>query len=274
MTVGAILGVVALHPITMVIYWLEFQDELAGPFVSLGRFLAQRMWLSFTPEMLPMSGLFAALGGGAAVAFSAFERVLLVKERTARNLRDELARDLPLVLERGETEEIEFKASLRWDHARNSINRSLETAAVRAIAGFLNGAGGSLVLGVDDEGGVRGLERDYGTLHRPDRDGYQQFVMDLVRRRLGGDLCPNVHLGFARVDGLDVCRVVVEPSERPVYLEEGKDPGLYLRMGASTRRLDVREAVEYVARRWPSGGGRSSRFRGWLRWSRSRGAGR
>jgi len=247
----------------MVIYWLEFRQNLASSGLGLWPFLAGRMWLSFTPAMLPMSGLFAALGGGAGLAFAGFQRALSTRARAAENLREELVRDLPLVMAGGETEKVEFKASLRFDHGLRSVNRKLETAAVKTIAGFLNASGGSLILGVDDQGHAVGLERDFSTLRQPDRDGYQQYLMGVIKKRIGGDLCPFVHLVFTSVAGRDVCRVVVEPSRRPVYLEEEGAARLYLRMANSTRRLDVREAVEYVSQRWP-GRSKASRLRRWL----------
>ena len=255
--VGAVLGVLVLHPITMVIYWYEFQHGVTEGSTGLWLFVARRTWLSFTPPMLPMTGVFAALGGAVGLAFAHFQHALLAKDRATRNLREELVRDLPQVVAGGETGRVEFKSSLRWDHEARSVNRNLETAAVKAIAGFLNGKGGSLILGVDDLGGVIGLERDFGTLRRTDRDGYEQYLMGVVKKRLGGDLCPLIHLVFARVEGRDVCRVVVEPSHRPVYLEEAGSVRLYLRTGNSTRGLDVREAVDYVARRWRRRSGRS-----------------
>ena len=143
-----------------------------------------------------------------------------------------------------------------------NVNRSLEAVAAKTIAGFLNASGGSLILGVDDHGETKGLEQDY-TLKRPDRDGYQQYLMGLVKKRLGGDLCSLIHLAFTRVEGHDVCRVVVEPSDRPAFLEETGSARLYLRMGNSTRGLDAREAIDYVARRWPGRSTRSSLLR-WL----------
>ncbi len=258
---GAVLGVLVLHPVTMVIYWFEFQRDLAESWSSLWSFVAERMWLSFVPKMLPMSAVFALLGGGAGLAFSSFQRALSVRDRAARNLREVLVRDLPSVIAGGETEKIEFKTSLRWDHSMKSVNRKLETAATKTIAGFLNANGGSLILGVDDRGEVKGLSQDFETLKRPDADGYQQYVTGVVKKWLGGDLCPLIHVAFTQVGQLDVCRVIVEPSHRAVYLEEGGSAALYLRMGNSTRRLDVREAVDYVVRRWPGGAKRPARLR-------------
>jgi hypothetical protein len=252
---GAVLGVLILHPVTMVIYWFEFRSALAQEVPSLWSFVFGRLLRSFTPSMLPMSALFAGLGSAAGLVLSAFLSALSAQQRATRSLREELRRDLPSIIAGGESEKIEFKSSLRWDRSSSCVNRSLETVVAKTIAGFLNGAGGSLILGVDDTGAVVGLAEDFGTLKRPDRDGFEQFVMGLVKQRLGGDLCPLVHPVFSHIAASEVCRLVVEPSHRPVYLEEGRDARLYLRMGNSTRWLDVREAVDYVAQRWPRSSG-------------------
>lgn len=266
---SALLGILILHPITMVIYWFEFQRDLAESWTGLWSFVTERMWLSFTPGMLPMSVVFAALGGGAGLLLAAFQRALSVRDRAARNLREELVRDLPLVIAGGETEKIEFKRSLRWDHGMKSVNRDLETVATKTIAGFLNANGGSLILGVDDQGGIKGLRHDFETLKRPDPDGFQQYVMGVIKKRLGGDLCPLIHLAFTKVEQRDVCRVVIEPSHRPVYLEEAGSAKLYLRMGNSTRQLDAKEAVDYVGRHWRLGSTRPL-LPAWLRGQRER----
>ena len=52
----------------------------------------------------------------------------------------------------------------------------------------------------------------------------------------------------------EVCRVTIPPSTRPVYLKGPKGKGeaeLWVRVGNSTRRLEVADAVQYVAARWP-----------------------
>ena len=52
----------------------------------------------------------------------------------------------------------------------------------------------------------------------------------------------------------EVCRVTIPPSARPVYLKGPKGKGeaeLWVRVGNSTRRLEVADAVQYVAARWP-----------------------
>lgn len=48
----------------------------------------------------------------------------------------------------------------------------------------------------------------------------------------------------------DVCRVVVEAAGRPTYVHDGATSRLVVRLGNSTRELDVREAMEYVSYRF------------------------
>ena len=48
--------------------------------------------------------------------------------------------------------------------------------------------------------------------------------------------------------------MTIPPSARPVYLKGPKGKGeaeLWVRVGNSTRRLEVADAVQYVAARWP-----------------------
>jgi hypothetical protein len=60
------------------------------------------------------------------------------------------------------------------------------------------------------------------------------------------------------LDGRDVCHVSVEPSDHPVYVEEGQTATFFLRIGNGTRALPVNETVQYVQTRW--GGGK------WVPW--------
>ncbi len=250
---GALLGVLILHPATSVIYWwFETRNEIAMPAVSLRHFVAQRFLQAFAPAMLPMTGLFAVIGAGLGLAFGLSYRANASRRPGAIVVRQELERALAFLIDGGEGEQAEFKSSARWDLRLGKMNKDLEDAVARTIAGFLNHRGGTLLVGVDDSGLVTGLEHDFRTLKRGDRDGFEQFVVSLVKTRLGGEVIPHVHARFEDVEGKDVCRIVAEPSPRPVYCRDEGVARYYLRSGNSTRELDVREAMEHIAQRWPA----------------------
>ena len=189
---GVAAGLLLLHPVTKAIYgpeWSGAESEL------------ERLALAFSPRMLRMSLAFAILGGALGLAFGLYNRVAARRRRVLDFLEGELARTVPSLLAAGESEHVEFKASARWDLEHHRQSRELEAAVARTIAGFLNHAGGSLILGVTDARAVCGLERDYQTLKDQNRDGFERFVVALVRTRLGGDICPLVHMTFHSVGG-------------------------------------------------------------------------
>ena len=244
--IGALAGMLVLHPVTKAIYGEEWHGL---------RTSVERLALAFSPRMLPMAAAFALLGAALGLAFGGYHRLLAKQRRALGFLEAELGRTVPSLVAAGESEHIEFKASARWNIERGSVSRDLEEAIARTIAAFLNHTGGSLLIGVTDEGVVCGLDQDYRTLHDPNRDGFERFIISLVRTRLGGEACTLVHATFHRNGDRDICRVIVELSDRPVYFKDGGTSRLFVRTGNSTRELDVREAMEHIARRFAGNGG-------------------
>lgn len=240
---GTLIGILLVHPVTKAIY---------GPEWTTGTSVVDRLMQAFAPRMLSMSAAFAGLGAVLGFLFGLYDRMAARQRRALDFLRAELERSVPALIAAGESEHVEFKASARWDLERQCVNRSIEDVIARAVAGFLNHAGGSLLIGVTDTGDVSGLERDYQSLKDRNRDGFERFVIGLVRSRLGGDACPLVHVTFHTLQGRDICRVIVEPATSPAYYHDGNTFRLFVRAGNSTRELDVREAVRHVARRFPS----------------------
>lgn len=247
---GAALGVLVLHPLTMLVSWLEFRSQL-GEHDLLG-FLGSRLSASFTLPMLPMTAGYAAAGSGLALLFAHIAAKLTLAQQDRIAFARELTRHVPSLIKEGESESLEFKAALRWDLHKGRVNKQIEHASLKTIAGFANAEGGNLLLGVDDSGVAVGLALDYKTLRRKDRDGFEQYIFTLVSRQLGGDVCPLVHVVFISIDDADVARLVIEAAPRPVYLSTGDQEQFYVRAGNSTRELGVREAVDYIAARWPA----------------------
>jgi hypothetical protein len=247
--VGALAGVVVIYPLVLAILWLEFSTDGASA-LSLLEFMQSRLWLPFVPKHLHMGLVFAALGGCLGLVFGLFTLSYMRKLRAVRFLEEEIGRTIPEIIKVGESGRVEFKSSIRWDLKKTSINRALETVIAKSIAGFCNTRGGNLLIGVDDDGSILGLEHDFRTLKDSSRDGFERAVIDIVRNKLGGDLVPLVHFSFLEIASKDVCMLSIEPATRPVYLDEGKSSLFYIRSGNSTRQLDVREALNFAKSRW------------------------
>ncbi|MBI5950753.1 MAG: ATP-binding protein [Chloroflexi bacterium] len=151
----------------------------------------------------------------------------------------------------GESEYLEFKSSMRYDYKRQTINKDeLGFVIAKTLAGFMNHSGGILLIGINDEGQILGIEKDIETLTKKSVDGFQLAFKDIVRTQLGLENLINTHLYFEELDGHTVCAVLIEKSSIPVYVKTGNDNEFYVRMLNSTIKLSLPETVSYIRSRW------------------------
>ncbi len=247
--IGAIIGVLLLHPLTTMVYWFEFRELMEFPGSGPLDFLIERLMTAYKIELMPMSLVFAAIGGTIGLAFGFYHVRLLGQQHIVRYLEHELTEELPLLIARGEGEHLEFKTSLRWDSRQQRVNRVLEQVVAKTVAGFLNHEGGTLLIGVEDSGDIIGIEPDFQTLKHGNRDGFERALVDVIKTGLGGNACALAHCRFHDLAGKTVCRIIIERSVQPIYYVDGGVARFMLRAGNSTRELDVREAQAYLAHR-------------------------
>jgi len=153
----------------------------------------------------------------------------------------------------GETDRVEFKQTARWNTHTKQRDEKLEVVIARTVAGFLNADGGTLLIGVDDAGSATGLERDLSLGKVADHDRFQLWLIDHLQRTLGSTPATHVSVVFEPIGVVDICRVDVEPSDRPVFVDAPKGPrtaDFYVRIGNSTRRLLPDEMLRYRETHW------------------------
>jgi hypothetical protein len=150
----------------------------------------------------------------------------------------------------GESAHLEFKASLRFDFATHSVNSALTKTVAKTIAGFLNVAGGTLLIGVSDDGDFVGLQHDLDTLSKRNLDAFERTLRNSVASYLGVHIGPALGVSFVHIDGVTVARVTCLPHDSPVFVRDGDRQEFYIRDGNLTRPLDVRTTHEYIRRHW------------------------
>lgn len=168
-------------------------------------------------------------------------------------LRTEPTVPIAQVIAQGESAEVEFKSTARWNLYSNTRDDKMELAIAKTVAGFLNSEGGLLIIGVDDEGHAVGLDKDLAQMKAPDHDRYELWLIDLLERTVGKPAVAFVTVGFEPFEGDHVVTVRVEPSNTPVFIDEpkgGRTADFYVRMGNSTRKLLTDEFAEYQRSRW------------------------
>jgi CheY-like chemotaxis protein len=150
----------------------------------------------------------------------------------------------------GEGERLEFKSSIRWDYRQHRTNKDLQQVVAKEIAGMMNGTGGTLVIGVADDGSILGIERDLATLRKQNSDGFELALTDIVKTYLGIEYKDYVHPRFERVGDKLVCVVSIQKSPEPVFLAKGDTGKLWVRTGNSTHGMDLRTATNYIQMHW------------------------
>ncbi len=158
--------------------------------------------------------------------------------------------DIGNLLKMGESNTLEYKSSVRWDYNENRINKDLEKVVLKTICGFLNNQGGTLLIGVDDSGNVLGIEKDWMSIQRKDRDGYFQLLTNIIHNYIGAEISQYVDIKFQKYDENIICILNIDRCPQPAFLKENNKKIFYTRMGNTTRPLDSEEQHNYIQSHW------------------------
>jgi hypothetical protein len=157
----------------------------------------------------------------------------------------------------GESDGLEFKSSLLWDYRQECPNRKLQDVILKSVAAFANARGGTLLIGVSDEGGPLGLERDYAALNIPDRDKFELHLRNLFSKAFGvAFMTAKIRVSFPVVCGTEICAIDVSAAPKPIVLKLAERDGqalekFYVRSGNSSREMPMSEMHAYVSDRFP-----------------------
>lgn len=168
------------------------------------------------------------------------------------------ADDIRRVIAAGESKVVEFKSTGRKNLHTGEKNAAMEWSVLKSVAGFMNNSGGTLLVGVADDGAIVGIEEDYPFLgSKRNTDGWELWLVDLLTRSLGKAAATDVSLGYGEMGGLTVARIDVGPAARPVFASGKNGKGdvkeaFLVRISSSTQQLTGPEAHDYQRKRWPA----------------------
>ena len=158
--------------------------------------------------------------------------------------------ELEKIIEMGESKEIEFKSSLRYCLRQKSAQKYVELEVFKNIAGFLNTNGGVILVGVEDDRNIIGLEEtDYLTFKDDDKkDAFLKHFDNLVGKFIGDSFNSIIDIQIVEVSDKKVAKVCVKKkAPEPVFLKQkGKEDAFYIRRSASAIELKPQEMLKYV----------------------------
>lgn len=156
----------------------------------------------------------------------------------------------------GESKVVEFKSTGRKNLRTGDKDPVIEHNVVKSLAGFMNSHGGTLLVGVSDDGSIVGIEEDFPFLRKHSSDGWELWLTDLLSTALGKAAAADVVVTLAGINGRTVARVDVGPAPRPIFATmSGKNgekrQAFLVRINNSTQELSGQDAHDYQRSRWP-----------------------
>jgi len=146
----------------------------------------------------------------------------------------------------GETDSVEFKSTLRTNLHTGQADDKMQLSVLKTVAGFLNNNGGTLLIGVADDGEVLGLAADNFT----NEDKYGLHLVNLIADRIGQIFLPYVHAHFGDQEGKRVLVVRCERGPKAAFVKDGALQRFYVRGGNATVELQGPAITDYVKKRF------------------------
>ncbi|MDF5718394.1 MAG: putative DNA binding domain-containing protein [Rhizonema sp. NSF051] len=147
-----------------------------------------------------------------------------------------------------ESDRLEYKSTFQWDVKRNCENKDLKFSTLKTIVAFLNSEGGTLIIGVEDNGNIFGLKKDLSVLSNGDIDKLERTIIDSVCNHIGKNFTQKIKIRFEKINGQHVCAIDVKKSVRKAWLQRTKEKKLefYIRMSNKSEPLEIPDIYEHL----------------------------
>lgn len=149
---------------------------------------------------------------------------------------------------RGESDYVEFKSTLRWNLYTDKKDPAIEFAFLKTLAAFMNSTGGTLLVGVADNGAVLGLEYD----QFDNFDKLLLHVTKLVNDKISPLHMKFLHLSVEKLPDGQVLRIDCQPASLPAYVKDNPLEHFFIRTGPSTTDLRLSKVHDYIVDRFES----------------------
>ena len=163
---------------------------------------------------------------------------------TIRKIGD--LRSISELIKLPESPRLEYKSTFQWDVKQDRKNEDLRISTLKTIAAFLNSEGGTLIIGVEDNGNIFGLEKDFSLLSQGNQDQFEQTITHLVCNCMGIISTQFFKTRFEMIEGKNVCAIDVKKSTKPVFVKSKKGLEFYIRAGNTSKSLDIPEIYNHL----------------------------
>lgn len=172
-------------------------------------------------------------------------RIYVVPSLASYTNRAELAEVIEFVtlVQEGENQHIEFKGLALEKSFKSNRESAIHPRILKSIVGFLNSFGGTILVGVSDNGELNGLEPDCFKIRRG-LDGLELKLRSILRDRVTPVPLQRIKCRIVPFNELRLWRIDVEADLESLTALDGD---VYVREGNSTMKLPV-DQIDQIRR--------------------------
>lgn len=181
-----------------------------------------------------------ALIGGSLLVFL-FWKTGGFKHQTDEEIQHPIVR-LHNYINEGEGIRVEFKSTVRTNLKTGKRGKEIELAWLKTVVAFLNSDGGALLIGVNDEGKILGVDAD----GFENNDKCLLHIKNLINQHIGAEFSGFLEVSLVDCEGKKVVMIECSAATEPVFLKIGKNEEFYIRSGPSSVKLLPSQMISYV----------------------------
>lgn len=157
------------------------------------------------------------------------------------------ADDLRRIIRQGESKTAEFKETFSLDVRKDTKEKYIEESSLKTVVAFLNTDGGVLLIGINDDGKIVGIDIELRRFHKCILDTFLLHFKDSVKSRIGEEYYPLIDYRIVEAEERRILVVECKPSEDPCFLDKNT---FYVRTNPATDKLEGAKLYEYQKRRF------------------------
>lgn len=148
----------------------------------------------------------------------------------------------------GESKHVEFKETFNLDVRTQTKEKDRRRDTIKTIAAFMNSSGGTLLVGVNDQGEFTGIDIELQKFHKSDniQKSKDKFLLDFknaIKTHIGEQCYPLIDQRLIELDGKLILCVDCQASSTAVFVD---DNDFYVRTNPATDLLTGKTLLAYI----------------------------
>jgi len=152
----------------------------------------------------------------------------------------------------------EFKSTYRLDLKRfekgdgtKTHSKDVEKEIPVTISAMANKEGGTLFIGIDDDGNVLGLENDYELLKNPNDDKFQRMIWQTIKNFIENMVyVSKLEVSLINKESKKMYIIKIPSADEPIFVHDDHTQESYVRIGSRSEKFSPSDFMKYCKTRF------------------------